>query len=180
MTLVWQIIVCSERDLFRYIFWASSYCCPGMSLMRTGSTSLCKQLALLFVTLSMIWGPVGVKSLTDLVILHLRWISRQAFVVCHCWANLSIGVMGLSKKQKIVWTIYIIYIKLHWRGPGDKLGAFSKPVHLLFTHKVLDLRCFVVNFKGDWKYLYQLFCMERYATKEEACARKFTARSAAC
>lgn len=34
--------------------------------------------------------------------------------------------------------------------------------------KVLTTRFFVVNFKGDWKYLYQLFCMERYASKEEA------------
>ena len=50
-------------------------------------------------------------------------------------------------------------------------------IQSVFTHKVLDLRCFVVNFKGDWKYIYQLFCMERYATKEEASA---TSRSAAC
>ena len=46
--------------------------------------------------------------------------------------------------------------------------SFSKPCHFNPPLKVLDLRCFVVNFKGDWKYLYQLFCMERYATKEEA------------
>jgi serine protease inhibitor len=25
-----------------------------------------------------------------------------------------------------------------------------------------------IYFKGDWKYLYQLFCMERYASKEQA------------
>ena len=33
--------------------------------------------------------------------------------------------------------------------------------------KARELEMFVMNFKGDWKYLWQLFNLNRYATKEE-------------
>lgn len=33
----------------------------------------------------------------------------------------------------------------------------------------MDLKFFVVNFKGDWKYMVQMFCMERNPSREEAC-----------
>lgn len=34
--------------------------------------------------------------------------------------------------------------------------------------KAIELDIFVMNFKGDWKYLWQLFNLKRYAAKEEA------------
>ena len=34
--------------------------------------------------------------------------------------------------------------------------------------KVMEFDVFCMNFKGDWKYLWQLFSLNRYATKEEA------------
>jgi len=35
--------------------------------------------------------------------------------------------------------------------------------------KVMEFDVFCMNFKGDWKYIWQLFSLNRYATKEEAC-----------
>ena len=34
--------------------------------------------------------------------------------------------------------------------------------------KVMTFDMFCMNFKGDWKYIWQLFSLNRYATKEEA------------
>ena len=42
--------------------------------------------------------------------------------------------------------------------------------------QVCTLRGFVVNFKGDWKYLAQLFNMRKTAQQEEARAAKITGR----
>jgi hypothetical protein len=50
------------------------------------------------------------------------------------------------------------------------VSVFDPHIPLTNSHhaQVLDIRFYVVNFKGDWKFLMQLFCMERYATREEA------------
>ena len=34
--------------------------------------------------------------------------------------------------------------------------------------KVMDFEMYCMNFKGDWKYIWQLFSLSRYATKEQA------------
>ena len=34
--------------------------------------------------------------------------------------------------------------------------------------EVQEYGMFVMNFKGDWKYISQLFSLQRYATREEA------------
>jgi len=41
-------------------------------------------------------------------------------------------------------------------------------VHDLGTSKVMEFDVFCLNFKGDWKYIWQLFSLNRYTTKEEA------------
>lgn len=51
----------------------------------------------------------------------------------------------------------------------NKLSTSGVDVRDVQSDEVLTMRCFVMSFKGDWKYLIQLFNMTNTPSKEQVC-----------